>query len=134
MNDKEVRFVASELGVEPHHVRQMEGRLASKDEAFDPLSDDDDDFASPSRYLEDHESNPADIVEFQRKVTGEQQQLQNAFKILDERAQEIIRRRWLTDQKSTLHELADEFGISAERIRQLEQNAIKKLRSNIVPW
>jgi len=133
MNESEVKYVAGELGVEPHQVRQMEGRLASQDEAFDGYSDDDDDFASPARYLEDTDSNPADITEFQRQALGQQKQLQAAFQQLDDRAQMILQRRWLGDQKSTLHELAEEFGVSAERIRQLEQNAIKKLRKHIVP-
>ena len=133
MNEKEVKYVAGELGVEPHQVRQMEGRLASQDEAFDGSNDDDEDFASPARYLEDVESNPAEITEYQRQALGQQKQLQSAFQQLDERAQMILQRRWLGDQKSTLHELAEEFGVSAERIRQLEQNAIKKLRKHIVP-
>ena len=133
MNEKELKFVASQLGVEPHQVRQMEGRLASQDDAFDAGTDDDEDFMSPSRFLEDEEANPADIVEYQRKAVGEQKQLQAAFSLLDERSQEILRQRWLSDNKSTLHELAAEFGVSAERIRQLEQNAIKKLRKQIVP-
>jgi len=133
MNESEVKYVAGELGVEPHQVRQMEGRLASQDEAFDGYNDDDEDFASPARYLEDTDSNPADITEFQRQALGQQKQLQAAFQQLDDRAQMILQRRWLGDQKSTLHELAEEFGVSAERIRQLEQNAIKKLRKHIVP-
>jgi len=133
MNEQEVKFVASQLGVEPHQVRQMEGRLGSHDEAFDATSNDEDNFLSPSRYLEDSDTNPADIVLEQRKTAAEQKQLYSAFDNLDERAQEIVRRRWLCEQKSTLHELADEFGISAERVRQLEQNAIKKLRKQIVP-
>jgi len=133
MNEQEVKFVASQLGVEPHQVRQMEGRLGSQDEAFDATSNDEDNFLSPSRYLEDSDTNPADIVLEQRKTAAEQKQLYSAFANLDERAQEIVRRRWLCEQKSTLHELADEFGISAERVRQLEQNAIKKMRKQIVP-
>ncbi|MEJ6514941.1 MAG: RNA polymerase sigma factor RpoH [Pseudomonadales bacterium] len=133
MNENEVKYVAGELGVEPHQVRLMEGRLASQDEAFDGYNDDDEDFASPARYLEDTDSNPADITEFQRQALGQQKQLQAAFQQLDDRAQMILQRRWLGDQKSTLHELAEEFGVSAERIRQLEQNAIKKLRKHIVP-
>ena len=132
MNEKELKYVAEQLGVEPHQVRQMEGRLASQDDAFDSGTDDDDDFMSPSRFLEDEEANPADIVEFQRKANNEQALLRQAFGSLDSRAQEILRQRWLSDDKSTLHELAAEFGVSAERIRQLEQNAIKKLRKQIV--
>ena len=133
MNEKEVAFVAKELGVEPHQVRQMEGRLASHDEAFDLGNDDDDEsFLSPSRFLDDPDSNPADIVQVQKKALGEKTLLLKALHTLDERAQEIIRRRWLLDHKSTLHELAAEFGVSAERIRQLEQNAIKKLRKHMI--
>ncbi len=133
MNDQEVNFVAGELGVEPHHVRQMEGRLASHDESFDLAPGDDEDAIRPAQYLENAEGNPAEIVEYQRKLIGEQQQLREAFSELDQRAQEIVRRRWLSDEKSTLHELAAEFNISAERVRQLEQNALKKLRLKLIP-
>jgi len=132
MNEKEVKFIADELGVEPHHVRLMEGRLASHDEAFDAGGDDTEDFLSPSRFLEDSDSNPADIVEIQTKSLGDKKELFSAMGTLDDRAQEIIRRRWLMEQKSTLHQLAAEFGVSAERIRQLEQNAIKKLRKQML--
>jgi RNA polymerase sigma-32 factor len=128
MNDSEVNYVAGELGVKPHQVRQMEGRLASQDEPFDNNPADDDDFASPSRYLEDAGSNPAEIVEYEMHSIDQLHQLAGAFERLDERAREIIRCRWLAEEKSTLQELADRFGISAERIRQLEQNALKKLR------
>ncbi|MBV1876453.1 MAG: RNA polymerase sigma factor RpoH [Pseudomonadales bacterium] len=133
MNEKELKYIASELGVEPHQVRQMEGRLASQDDAFDSTADEEDEYMNPSRFLAAEDNNPADIVEHQRKVSGEQKQLQAAFVTLDARAQEILRRRWLSDRRSTLHELAAEFGVSAERIRQLEQNAIKKLRKHIIP-
>lgn len=128
MNDKEVKFVAAELGVEPHQVRQMEGRLSTHDEAFDSGLDEEDEFLSPSRYLEDSESDPARIFERQSSATGRQGQLALAFASLDDRAKHIIQQRWLQDSKATLHELAEYFGISAERVRQLEKNAIKKLR------
>jgi RNA polymerase sigma-32 factor len=128
MNDQEVRFVAGELGVEPHQVRQMEGRLSAHDEAFDGGPDEDEEFLSPARYLEDLNSDPADIVELQSSALGRQQQLAEAFSNLDDRAKHIIQQRWLQDSKATLHELAEHFGISAERVRQLEKNAIKKLR------
>ena len=128
MNDQEVRFVAGELGVEPHQVRQMEGRLSAHDEAFDGGPDEDEEFLSPARYLEDLNSDPADIVELQSSALGRQQQLAEAFTNLDDRAKHIIQQRWLQDSKATLHELAEHFGISAERVRQLEKNAIKKLR------
>jgi RNA polymerase sigma-32 factor len=128
MNDKEVHFVAGELGVEPHQVRQMEGRLSAHDEAFDGGPDEDDEFLSPSRYLEDVEGDPAQIFERQNSSKGRQRQLAEAFTHLDDRARHIIQQRWLQDNKATLHELAEYFGISAERVRQLEKNAIKKLR------
>ena len=128
MNDKEVKFVAAELGVEPHQVRQMEGRLSAHDEAFDSGLDEEDEFLSPSRYLEDSESDPARIFERQSSASGRQSQLALAFASLDYRAKHIIQQRWLQDSKATLHELAEYFGISAERVRQLEKNAIKKLR------
>jgi len=128
MNDKEVKFVAAELGVEPHQVRQMEGRLSAHDEAFDSGLDEEDEFLSPSRYLEDSESDPARIFERQSSASGRQSQLALAFASLDDRAKHIIQQRWLQDSKATLHELAEYFGISAERVRQLEKNASKKLR------
>ena len=133
MNDQEVQHIAGELDVDPSVVRQMEGRLASRDEAFDAGPEDDELAVRPAQYLSEEDADPADIVELQ--VTSEHQQslLRGAFAELDDRAQEIVRRRWLTDEKSTLHELADEFSISAERVRQLEQNALKKLRKNIAP-
>lgn len=131
MNDQEVQHIAGELDVDPSVVRQMEGRLASRDEAFDAGPEDDELAVKPAQYLSEEDADPADIVELQ--ITSEHQQdlLKGAFAELDDRAQEIIRRRWLMDEKSTLHELADEFSISAERVRQLEQNALKKLRKNI---
>lgn len=128
MNDKEVHFVAGELGVEPHHVRQMEGRLSAHDEAFDGGPDEDDEFLSPSRFLESANADPAYIVEMQDFAAGRQEQLAAAFSLLDDRAKHIIQQRWLQDSKATLHELAEYFGISAERVRQLEKNAMKKLR------
>ncbi len=131
MNDQEVQHIAGELGVEPKVVRQMEGRLASRDEAFDAGPEDDELAVRPAQYLSEEDANPADIVEAETTSDHEQALLRAAFRELDERAQEIVRRRWLTDDKSTLHELADEFNISAERVRQLEQNALKKLRKHI---
>lgn len=127
MNDQEVRDVARDLGVEPEDVRQMENRLAVSDEAFEVDADDDDSFA-PAQYLTDVSEDPARITEAENQASVEHDKLNHAFSTLDERAQEIMRQRWLTDKKSTLHELADQFGVSAERIRQLEANALKKLK------
>ena len=131
MNDQEVQHIAGELGVDASVVRQMEGRMASRDEAFDAGPEDDELAVRPAQYLSEEDADPADIVELE--VTSEHQHhlLKAAFAELDDRAQEIVRRRWLSEEKSTLHELADEFSISAERVRQLEQNALKKLRKNI---
>jgi len=131
MNDEEVNHIAGELGVEPGAVRQMEGRLSSRDEAFDMGSDEEDQPLRPAQYVSHDDDDPADIVESNIRSEREEAQLRAAFTNLDERAQEIVRRRWLTDDKSTLHELAAEFSISAERVRQLEQNALKKLRKHI---
>lgn len=131
MNESEVDYVADQLGVKREAVRQMEGRMASRDESFDSTPDDDDDFVSPSRFLEDPTSDPAAIVEYENQAHGERSRLEAAFGELDERAREIIRERWLAENKSTLQVLADRFGISAERVRQLEQNALKKLRKQV---
>jgi RNA polymerase sigma-32 factor len=94
-------------------------------------ADEEDQPLRPAQYVTRDNDNPADIVESSIRSEREEAQLRAAFTNLDERAQEIVRRRWLTDDKSTLHELAAEFSISAERVRQLEQNALKKLRKHI---
>ena len=127
MNDQEVNDVARDLGVQPEDVRQMEVRLSAHDEAFE-LDSDDDDAYSPAQYLEDQESDPALVAEGDNYNNYQRQKLDAAFKELDARSREIVQRRWMVDKKATLHELADNFGVSAERIRQIEQNAIKKLK------
>jgi RNA polymerase sigma-32 factor len=127
MNDTEVREVARQLGVEPEDVRQMETRLSAHDEGFETDLDDDDTY-SPSQYLVDPDQDPALIAESDDMVLRQREKLTSAFSLLDARSQEIIQSRWLVDKKSTLHELASRFGISAERVRQVEQNALKKLR------
>ena len=131
MNEQEVNHIAEALGVEPNHVRLMEGRLAAQDDAFDGSADDDEEAYSPSHYLHDPGLDPALIAENQDHAESEQKKLREAFSQLDPRAQEIVDSRWLRDDKMTLHELASRFGISAERVRQLEQNALKKLRNQI---
>lgn len=127
MNEQEVRDVARDLGVDPEDVRQMENRLAVSDEAFEV--DGDDDTFAPAQYLTDASEDPARIAEADNQSQAERDKLNHAFSTLDERSREIMRQRWLVEKKSTLHQLADQFGVSAERIRQLEANAIKKLRS-----
>lgn len=129
MTRDEVGHVASQLGVEPEVVQQMEGRLASHDEAFAALPDSDDSPSmSPEQYLSKEEEDPAAIVEAQDSRDASHRGLVAVYETLDDRAKLIIERRWLGESKSTLHELAAELGVSAERIRQLEQNALKKLR------
>jgi RNA polymerase sigma-32 factor len=126
----EVHSVAQDLGVEPRVVREMEGRLSAHDAAFDAGTDDDDDTAylAPANYLEDHNQDPARKIEQADWSNDSRQRLQEAMRTLDERSLDILSKRWLSDQKSTLHDLADEYGVSAERIRQLEKNAMKKVK------
>ncbi len=128
---EEAKAVAEDLNVEVKHVQQMEGRLSSYDASFDAGTDEDDESAylAPANYLEDHRYNPATETEAADWTTDNVSRLHDALKDLDERSQIIIQRRWLNDDKSTLHELADEFSVSAERIRQLEKNAMKKVRA-----
>ena len=130
LNHDELQAVAKDLGVEPRVVREMEGRLASQDTAFDGPMDDDEDSAyqAPAYYLEDRRSDPAVQLENADWSEDSNGRLMQAMENLDERSQDILRERWLTESKSTLHELADKYGVSAERIRQLEKNAMKKIK------
>ncbi len=130
LNHDELQAVAKDLGVEPKVVREMEGRLASQDTAFDGPMDDDEDSAyqAPAYYLEDRRSDPAVQLENADWSEDSNGRLMQAMENLDERSQDILRERWLTESKSTLHELADKYGVSAERIRQLEKNAMKKIK------
>ena len=130
LNHDELQAVAEDLGVDAKVVRQMEGRMASQDTAFDGPMDDDDDnaYQAPAYYLQDHNSDPARQLESSDWTEDSNGRLMEALASLDERSQDILRERWLTDSKSTLHELADKYGVSAERIRQLEKNAMKKIR------
>ena len=130
LNHDELKAVANDLGVEPHVVREMEGRLASQDTAFDGPMDDDEDnaYQAPAYYLEDRRSDPAVQLENADWSEDSNGRLMQALEQLDERSQDILRERWLSESKSTLHELADKYGVSAERIRQLEKNAMKKIR------
>lgn len=133
-NNGEVETVARELGVEPSEVREMESRLAAQDATFEFSSDDDDNsnsYSAPMLYLEDKHSDLADNVEAQNWENHTSQRLGYALSSLDERSQHIVRSRWLDDQKATLQELADMYNVSAERIRQLEKNAMKKLKEAV---
>ena len=127
----EAKAVAEDLGVEVKDVMEMEMRLSARDAAFDAPSDDDDDNASyaPVYFLEDKAADPAQQIESEDYEDDNNLRLSQAVKSLDQRSQDILQRRWLDDKKATLHQLADEYGVSAERIRQLEKNAMKKVRT-----
>lgn len=133
LNHEELKAVANDLGVEPRVVREMEGRLASQDTAFDGPQDDDEEraYQAPAYYLEDKRSDPATQLEQADWTEDSNGRLMEALGNLDERSQDILRERWLTESKSTLHELADKYGVSAERIRQLEKNAMKKIKAQM---
>lgn len=132
-NRAEVETVAKELGVTSAEVMEMESRMSAHDPAFELSSDDDDaregSNYSPAQYLEDKSMDVATQVENDDWDAHANRRLSKALKALDERSQHIVRSRWLDDSKVTLQDLAEEYQISAERIRQLEQNAMKKLRS-----
>jgi len=133
MNGEEVDAIARDLGVNADTVMEMELRLSGHDVSFDPVPEADGDSESehfaPSAYLRDEQAAPADALErgdWEEQTTS---RLNAALERLDPRSRDIVQRRWLNDDKPTLHELAAEYNISAERIRQLETNAMKKLRA-----
>ena len=133
LSNDEALAVAKDLGVDVADVREMEGRLANYDASFDATPDDDDDqaYVVPANYLEDTDSDPAQQFENDNWETVSTNQLMAGFTQLDERSRDILQKRWLNDEKATLHDLAAEYNVSAERIRQLEQNAMKKLRATM---
>jgi RNA polymerase sigma-32 factor len=130
LTNDEVEAIAEDLGVEAKTVRQMEGRMASVDTAFDAPegADDELDTWAPAHYLEDKSADPSQQLEDANWEQDSQRRLMQAMAQLDDRSKDILSRRWLTDDKATLHELAAEYSVSAERIRQLEKNAMKKIR------
>ena len=130
---EEVQTVANELGVSTKEVLQMEARMSSQDQAFD-LSADDDETGSfaPVQYLEDKSTDVEMDVINSDWDTNASKRLYSAIKTLDERSQDIIETRWLADDKITLQDLADKYQVSAERVRQIEKNAMKKLQSAMV--
>jgi len=131
LSNDEAKAIAEDLGVEVKHVREMEKRLSARDAGFDASADDDDEstYQAPALYLEDREADPALLVEDADWESDSKARLVTALGELDERSQDILRQRWLSDAKATLHDLAAIYGVSAERIRQLEQNAMKKVRT-----
>ncbi len=135
LNQKEVNEVAEDLGVKPQTVMEMEKRMSAHDASFDPAfdsafdSDDDDHVFSPGQYLEsDKQYQPESLAENDQHESQQTALLRKAMNTLDDRTKDIVARRWLADGKVTLHDLADEYGVSAERIRQLEKAAMQKLR------
>src|SRR6056300_751669 len=127
MNNDEVDAIAADLGVDAAVVRQMEGRMAATDMAFDaPAADDSEETApvAPALFLEDKSADPAELLEAQDWEDNSNRQLAAAMGQLDERSRDILAQRWLLDEKATLHELAAKYEVSAERIRQLEKNAM----------
>ncbi len=127
---EEVNAVAEDLGVTPETVMEMEGRLSARDVAFDgPDQDESDNFvASPAAFLQNNGMGPEQALELAQTSGNNLNQLHAALGDLDERSRDILAKRWLVDKKATLHQLADQYGVSAERIRQLEKNAINKLK------
>jgi RNA polymerase sigma-32 factor len=129
LSEEETRAVAKDLGVDERDVREMEQRLSARDMSFDPTPDtDEEESYSPAMYLPARNSDPAIEVEREEWEEDSSERLSVAIEKLDERSRNILKRRWMTDDKATLHELADEYGISAERVRQVETNAISKLK------
>ena len=134
LSAEETRAIAADLGVDESEVTRMEGRLSGRDVAFDaPVdSDDEESWQAPQYFLTDGQMDPGQLVEAEDFAEDSAAKLQMALADLDDRSRDILERRWLLDEKSTLHELAEEYQISAERVRQLEANALKKMRTAIV--
>ena len=133
LTNDEADAVAESLGVKAHEVREMESRLTGSDMAFDSSDNEDDDraYLSPANYLEDRSQDPALQLENSDATENASSSLHEALSQLDERSRDILQQRWLSDKKVTLHELADQYGVSAERIRQIERNAMNKIKGSI---
>ena len=130
---QEIADVAKDLGVKPETVREMEMRLQANDAAFDGFaseSDGEDEFA-PAQYLADNRFNPAILAEQNNTTELQLEQLRGSLECLDERSRDILNQRWLSDNKATLHDLAAKYHISAERVRQIEQLAMAKMKQSI---
>ncbi|MEG1032195.1 MAG: RNA polymerase sigma factor RpoH [Acinetobacter sp.] len=128
---EEAKSIANDLNVTPEQVLEMEGRLTAYDAAFEAQGDDDDEGSThlaPALYLEDNRYDPARLAEEEDYEEQSSSALHSAMDQLDDRSRNILQRRWLDDEKSTLHELAAEYNVSAERIRQLEKNAMEKIK------
>jgi RNA polymerase sigma-32 factor len=134
LSAEETKAVARDLGVTTAEVTEMEQRLSARDMSFDPTPEsDEDDVYSPAAYLPSPDSDPAAAVEADEWEADSADRLQTAMGRLDDRSRDILQKRWMTEDKATLHELADKYGVSAERIRQIEANALGKLRGYMTP-
>ena len=134
LGSAETEAIAKELNVRPEDVAEMETRMGGHDIALDPPTEDDEDSFAPVSYLTDVDDDPGRILEHEEGVRNRSEGLTNALTSLDARSRRIIETRWLREENQlTLHQLADEFGISAERVRQVEAQAIKKMRLLMAP-
>jgi RNA polymerase sigma-32 factor len=131
-SSKEVTELATNLNVNEDDVRKMEARMYLQDEAFDPIPNENDDPHSPAHYLEDQRYDPARRLEAEDWSEDREGKLHLAMTKLDSRSQDILKQRWLIHPKATLHELASKYNVSAERIRQLEKNAMNKIKEAMV--
>jgi RNA polymerase sigma-32 factor len=135
LSHDEVQSVANDLGVSPKDVLEMEKRMSAYDASFDGKDEDDEgEGTAPALYLEAQIDSPEQEIEAIQYDNQMTEQLQHALLSLDERSREIISQRWLIQDKQTLQDLASKYGVSAERIRQLEQNAMKKLKNSITAF
>lgn len=133
LTEEETHNLASDLDVPVKTVREMEQRLSSTDVAFDGIDSDDDEFnAAPANYLPDMRYNPEQIAIAEQTSENNNDSLHSALSSLDDRSRDILQRRWLNEEKATLHELADEYQVSAERIRQIEKRAMEKMKDYMV--
>ena len=134
LSKAEAEAIAQDLDVDVKIVYEMEKRLDSRDTAFDLPADDapDEGFTAPSVYLQQNNADPAALLEHEDWQEHKEDLLSQAMSGLDDRSQDILNSRWLSDKKATLHELAARYNVSAERIRQLEQNAMKKMKQTVV--
>ena len=133
LTEAEIKVISKDLNVKPSDVKEMEKRLSGLDLSFDPLDNKEDEEIpfSPERYLEDSSADPAEIFEKETLSKLNSDSLHKALQNLDDRSREIIQDRWLNEDKYTLLDLAEKYNISAERVRQIEQNAMKKIRRSI---
>jgi RNA polymerase sigma-32 factor len=133
LTKEETEAMARDLGVTAAEVTEMEQRLSARDLSFDPAPDaDEEDSYGPALYLPSPDSDPAELAESSEWDASLSTRLASAVSHLDARSQDIVRRRWMAEDKATLHELAAEHGVSAERIRQIEQTALNRLKSLMI--